>query len=379
PRSVFRADAVSTTDPTFTLANARADERAHQQKVIAEQKEKERYAGYGRQLAGVVSILSIAAFLFFYRTYGKRHSASHISSSETIMIPGKLKPAAAGWLLGNRTITSAHLMATLLDLARRNYFIIREVEAKKGWFGSKTKQFKIENTEGRPALELTEWEAELKTFISKQIDNGKDRIDRLFSKSSYKASTWFSAWKKQVSGYCKSRGWYDKESYKGAFANFAVQLPLVAAAILAIVWAGPIGIIPLILAIGLAIGSIGIIRLTPEGEQAYKRWKADREGLKNAKAYSIGHKLIGRHYIYSVAFGLSKKEIRAIFKRRDTANIVLPWVIFYGSAQPTPADIAEAFSSLSATGTAAFPGAVSSGAAGASAGVAGGGAAGGAG
>src|SRR5699024_4037099 len=104
---------------------ARANEQAHQQKVMAKRKEKERLAGYGRQLVVIISILSIAAFLFFYRKYGKRHSTGNTSSAETIMIPGKLKPAAVGWLLGNRTITSAHLMATLLDLARRNHFVIR--------------------------------------------------------------------------------------------------------------------------------------------------------------------------------------------------------------------------------------------------------------
>src|SRR5699024_3837902 len=225
-------------------------------------------------------------------------------------------------------------------------------KAQKNWFGNETKQFKIENTKAHPDKKITAWEAELKTFVSRQIDGGNDRIDTLFSGSSYKASKWFSAWKKQVNAYCQSKGWYDRESYKGVYANLATQVLLGGAAILAIVWAGPAGLIPLSLAVALLIGSAGIIRRSPEGEQAYKRWKAYQEGLKNAREYTIGRELIGRHYIYSVAFGLPKKDIKSIFKQADTANIVLPWVIFRGSARPTPADLAESFSSLSATGTA---------------------------
>ncbi len=125
PRHIFNQQAVTTTNPDFTIALAREDEQQYQQALAEQQEQDARYAQYGQQLSILVSLLSIAAFLFFYRKYGKRFSTS-ISSTETIMIPGRLKPAAAGWLLKGRSISSSHLMATLLDLARRGHFIIKE-------------------------------------------------------------------------------------------------------------------------------------------------------------------------------------------------------------------------------------------------------------
>ncbi len=251
-----------------------------------------------------------------------------------------------------------------------------------GWFGSETKRFRIEETETTPSDELTDWESSLASFASEQIGEGNDHIDELFSENSYSSSKWFSNWKKQLNNYCQAKNWYDGESYKGAYSNAGVQFFLLILAILATYWTGPVGIVSLALAFVLLVGSVAIIRRTAEGERTYKRWKAYKEGLKNAKSHSIGNDILDKHVIYAVAFGLSKSQIKTIIEENDPSSSAFVWLMIYPSGTRSSADIASSFSMLSATGTASFPGSSSAGttgASGASAGAAGGGAAGGAG
>src|SRR5699024_3552368 len=158
--------------------------------------------------------------------YGQRHPSGHVSTTETIVIPGRERPAVIGWLLQGRSITSTQLMATVLDLTRRDYFHIKEQEPEKGWFGSEEKIFTISRTDNPPADDLTKWEAKVLQFITEQIDQDHQRIDKLFSDNSYSATKWFSEWKKQLKSHCQKENWYDDRSYRGVYANTTVQLLL---------------------------------------------------------------------------------------------------------------------------------------------------------
>lgn len=378
PRRLLTSPQVTTTHDSFSLNQAREDEQAIQQQRAREA----RYAGYGHQLLIVVCVLSIAAFIFFYRRYGKRHRASGLSGDATVMIPGRLKPAVAGWLLQGRTIHSGLLMATLLDLARRGYFTIRETEPEAQWMGSDKRRFRIEHgdSSSSSAGALTEWEQQLHTYVTARMDEGTERIDKLFSGSGMETQRWFSKWKKALKADGDKRGWYDQESKKGIYANLAVQLALMGAAIGATFLAGPTGLIGLGLTAIMMAASAAIYRRTPEGERTYRQWKAYREGLSNAPDHAIQADLLDRHFIYAVAFGLSQQQVEELFSQCSAEDAAFYWVIFSGHAHTGgAAAMAASFSTLSASGTAAFPGAAASGAAGATAGAAGGGAAGGAG
>ena len=377
PRNILSQNAEVITDNNFSLAWAQQDENRYQAEQARLQKRRARLAAYGEKLIVVVMLLSTIAFVFFYRRYGKRYSNNSSTPEETMLIPGRLQPAVAGWLLMKRNIGSAQLMATLLDLARRRYFIIKEQEPEKKWLSGEKKIFTIEKSGTNPQDELTDWEADLAGFINEQIENDNPRIDKLFSESSYKASKWFSSWKKKLKNHCKTYNWYDQESYTGVYANVAIQLVLLIAGVIATIWAGPIGIAAIMITTGFLIGSFGIIRRTPEGERTYNRWKAYRKGLKNAEGYTVERDMLDKHFIYAMSFGLSKDEIETLFNRCSESDIAFYWFVFYGNTHHSAADIAGTFSTLGASGAAAFPGAA--GGAGATAGAAGGGAAGGAG
>lgn len=381
PRTLFESGALSTTDRTFSLAGAQADEQAYRQQREEQRVRDARYAAYGLRLLIVSSILGIAAFLFFYQKYGRRHAVAGGLPTETVMIPGRMKPAVAGWLVQGRTIHSGHLMATLLDLARRRYLTIREQEPEEQWLGDAKKIFTIEKNESPDTGSLTAWEASLYSFISEQIEQGNNRLDKLFSASSTEAHKWFSQWKKKLQKDCQERGWYDEQSRKGMYANIAAQLFMLAGAVIGTIWAGPEGTIGIAITLLLLAASAAIIRRTPEGEKAYRQWKAYRDGLKNARKHGIEADMLDRHFIYAVAFALSEKDIKHLFSACDAPSTAFYWFIFYGHGTHTgaPADVAATFSTLGASGVAAFPGASAGAAGGASAGAAGGGAAGGAG
>lgn len=379
PRYVLNQEAVQTTNDDFTLALAQNDEETYQQELAEQRAREKQLAGYGRQLTVVISLLSVLIFVLVYQKYGKRHSARSVSSTETIMIPGSLKPAVAGWLINGRSINSGMLMATLLDLARRKYFIIREQEPENQWLGGEKKKFALEKSDSQPTGDLTQWEENLKNFVNKEIEEGNSQLDKLFSQSSYSASKWFSKWKKQLKKYCEDFDWYDEESYQGLYINLAVQIIFLCLSVLAILWAGPIGAIAMGLSFIMLMASFAIIRRTPEGEKIYKRWKAYKKGLKNAKNHSIKTELLDKHFIYAIAFGLSKDDIKNVFTESENGDVAFYWFVFYGTHPHSAAAVADTFSNLGASGAAAFPGATAGGAAGASAGAAGGGAAGGAG
>ncbi len=239
PRGVLDENQIETNDPDFSLAWAQQDEEAYRQEKAEQQRVEQQYAAYGQQLLVVICLLSILAFVLLYQKYGKRHSARGVSSTETIMIPGRLEPAVAGWLLNSRSISSGLLMATLLDLARRKYYKIEEQEPEEQWLGGEKKRFNITKAQGRPTEEkLTDWELELKTFVDSEIEEGNTELQKLFSGSSTSTSSWFSDWKKKLKKFCQEKNWYDETSYKGVYINIAIQFVLLCLAVLALIWSG---------------------------------------------------------------------------------------------------------------------------------------------
>ena len=380
PRTVLDSNAVKTNDENFSLAWAQADEKLYQKELATRLKQEEKMAELGRILTVIISVLSILAFIMIYRRYGKRPIINTGPIQASTMIPGRLKPAAAGWLL-SKSISSSLLMATLLDLARQRFFIIKEQKPKKKMMGKDQQVFTIEKVTPEPGNAETEWEADLLQFVSEQVEKGNNRLDKLFSESSTSANKWFNQWKKKLKPYCQAKNWYDDTSYKGVYWNIAVQLLMILAGILAAIWAGPIAVIALAPAFVALVCSFTIIRRTPAGERLYHRWKAYKEGLQNVEKHHVDKDMLEKHFIYALAFGLSSSGIETVFEQSGASNIYFYWFVFHGHGNHSAARTAATFSSLGVTGATAFPGATAAAgsAAGASAGVAGGGAAGGAG
>ncbi|SMO46149.1 DUF2207 domain-containing protein [Gracilimonas mengyeensis] len=376
PTKVFAANRISITDNTFSLQWAEEDEMAYREEQLRIAEEEARMYQLGIEIAIILGGLSILVFIYLYRRFGSRHSVN-LSIRESIMIPGRQEPALIGWLISGRNVMHNHLMATLMDLSRRGYFKIeqREPEKEKWSFGDDDPVYAITSTDKKPDENMPGWERSVFDYVRQQNKDNKEKLTEVFKGTSTDFAKWFRGWKKEVEEAVSSKGWVDKESYKGMYWNLGIQAMLVAAAIVAVIFVHPVLFAAAFLILMMILMSLVIVRRTPKGEEVHQRWKAYREALKNAKEHTLNEEELGRHFIFSIALGVSSQHVEKIFEQHPDAAVAIYWIVLIPSMQSSPADIASSFSTLAASGSSSAGG-FSSG--GASAGAAGGGAASGA-
>lgn len=380
PTSFFNLNSVSVTDPDLTLEWIQNDEAAH---IRNQEHQAERQAYFDSitlEITILICVLSIAVFILLYRKYGSRFPTGTISDRETILIPDSTPPAIIGRLMGSNITSGRHLVATLFDLARRGWFTIEEEKKEKeGFFSTESTQFRVRKVEPLPEDSLSDWEKMIVDHVNSQIQKGHDKFDELFKEGEFKMSKWFSEWQKKIKSVYDEKNWIDKKSYIGVALNIGAQLILIVSAVaLFILSDNELAFIGIILS-ALPMGaSFAIQRRTKEGQEKYKRWKAYRDGLKNADKRTIRMEMLDRHFIYAMALNLSQNQIETIVKTSDDSNIaIFTWIILMQNSSHTPASVAATVSALASTSTSTFSG--TSGGVGASAGAAGGGASGGAG
>lgn len=371
PTSVFNKSQVSVTNKTFSLEQVQKEEQTYQQNRKQRIERQQYLSELWETLNFIIILLSIAVTFLLYQKYGKRHSTSRFSSTETIIIPGKIRPAAIGWLLQGRNITSNLLMATVLDLARSGYFKIQEEPPEEGFLSDDKPTFSINRTEQPLDEDLLEWEKQIITFVEKRLDEGHHKLHNIFKGTNSEVSSWFNNWKDELKEYAFNKGWIDSQSYIGCYWNIAVQSLLLVASVPALIYAGPVGLIALLVTMFALIFSFMIIRRTPKGEEVYHEWSNYKEGLENAKEHSISSEKLDNHFIYGLAFGLGEQELENIIATNTNAVPVIAWITL-SSNTTSVASTASSFSTLGATGATSFPG--TSGGVGATAGAAGGGA-----
>lgn len=377
PTSVFDENYIQVTDPDFSIAAAEEQEANFREEQRLAAEDEQRRQALATEISIVVAGISLIVFIFFYRKYGSRHKIA-LSTNESIMLPGREKPAPIGWLLMNRTVSHSLIMATLLDLARRDYFTIKENEPEEeGWMSSKDPYFTVQPTDKSPERNLTEYEVSLLNFVNEQISEEGNKLEEIFAFGKSDVTKWFYAWKEKLTNYCKDQKWIDPESYTGAYWNAGVQSVLLLASVSAIFFLHPLMFIATGVSFVGLILSFVIIRRTPKGEELYRRWNSYRKALQNAKDHSISEELIGVHFIYAIAFGLGKKPVESMFEQHPGAVASIYWIAILPGMSSSPANIASSFGTLAATATSSASGGGFSG--GASAGAAGGGASGGAG
>ena len=383
-RQLFPGSLIDTgalqTDSNLTLAAVTAEE----EELIREREEREQraefYLSFATELAIAISLLSILIFFLIYNRYGRRHRGANLVSRETVLIPGQTPPAIAGMLISNNMISMNHFTATILDLARRGWFTIEEVQTGEDrLFSSKKTDFRIGISDSEPDDDPAEWEKKLIRFLKSEISDGNDTFEKIYSETGWDFNKFWGSWKSEVNKAFDEKNWKDPSSIRGVLYNVVLQIILLVPVIYILVVSGSEAMIFAAMWVGLmAVFSFAIQRRTPEGEEAYTAWKNYRSGLKNAKDHTLQMELLDRHFIYATAFGLSEKEMKRLLEPHDSVfTSYLPWLILMQGSYGSAASISSSFTKLTSYGGSSFGSSVSGG--GASMGSAGGGASGGAG
>ena len=379
PRSLFDESLLPINEPLLTLERIVEEE----EELAAEMERKAERDAFYASITQPVTILlvaiSIAVFIFFYQKFGKRHSTKTISDQETILLPDRTKPAIIGRLLSYSTTTGNHLTATIFDLARRGWFSIHEKkEEKRSVFSSESSQFKISITDREPedAGKLPAWEQQTIEYVKEQISEGTDTFDKLFTTKSF--TKWYAKWMKEIKKEYDALNWIDSRSMTGLAIHLIIQLLLFIASLALLIFGSEFALIAVV-STGIMCGaSAAILRRTEEGETMFRRWNAYLKGLQNADKRTINMEMLGHHFIYATAFGVSQKKITVMLEKgTDDTSLLFPWIVLMAGSNATPATVASSISTLSASGTSSFSGSV--GGSGASVGSAGGGASSGAG
>ena len=390
-RTIFPTEVLDNptiTDQAFSLEQAREEEAAYQQRMEEKARKEAERQVWGTWLTWFLLILSIGAYIHFFLKGGRRPKINQNIPKISPAIPDKTPPALVGYLIHQQHLGHP-VSATLFDLCRKGW---HKIEAEPGKKKKDEPQFLIQKSEHRRQrleTELSEVENHLRTFVDEQIENKSSsaKLDKLFEseekglKSSYKwmkkVEEWQKGWKKLLKKEIAQKNWFDEESKQAAIQCGIIQGVLFLVSILALIWAPYPGLIAFIGTLIIGLLSFAIYHRTKEGEIKYRKWKAYRKALIKADQQQWTNKQDERHFIYAVAAGLTKDQLKELFEMMPADETLKSW-LSTSSLPHGMADAANLAVIVGYMGTSANAG-VPGGAGGAGGAAAGGGAAGGAG
>lgn len=379
PSSLITSD---VTHPDFSLAQVLNEEDNREFDRLRAEAWEEAATPYVRVFSIFFIGLSLASFFVFYNKFGKRHHPAQQIPEVSFRPPAELKPAVASWLVYSRNVMPNALAATLFDLARQGFFVIKEETATTKILKKEKQVVVVDLVEPQPdTSKLSDFERSLLEFV---IDRSQEdnRLDKIFSSTNTKISSWYMEWSKLVSKDGKTLDLIDPESVKGMKYSMFVQFLIMALAIAMIIIVQiPEPVIAALLGFVMILVSYSIQRYKPHGQELYKRFYSYRNGLKMAAKQqlvsqsSFGSTPKDMHMIYAVAFALTGKKLESVLSHLDVDEGTMHWMLFTGNPAFGTSAIVKSIGQVTSsvvTSTTTFSGA------GASAGVAGGGAGGGA-
>jgi len=236
-------------------------------------------------------------------------------------LPQDITPAVLSKLMSIQGVGSKDIMATLMDLVRKKYLKIEEIQA------GRKKDYKfilIESESGN----LKEHESYLIHWLFYSIGNGasvtlkeiKDYAKASRTQSSFRSN--YSKWVKKVGEEFKKYNYFgeSKEGLKTAgkivLMEFAGIFLLFALG--ALLKAQLFFIMPLLFAViftgfGMVIYGALIRKKTQTGINEYTKWRAFKQFLlhfSNMKDYEIPSIVVWEHYlVYAISLGVADKVI----------------------------------------------------------------------
>ena len=251
-------------------------------------------------------------------------------------LPQDITPAVLSKLMSIQGVGSKDIMATLMDLVRKKYLKIEEIQA------GRKKDYKFILTEESGTTNLKEHESYLIHWLLYSIGNGasvtlkeiKDYAKASRTQSSFRHN--YSKWVKKVGEEFKKYNYFgqSKEGLKTAvkvilmefaaiFLLFAlgallkVQLFILMPLLFAVIFTG----------FGVIIYGALIRKKTQTGINEYTKWRAFKRFLlhfSNMKDYEIPSIVVWEHYlVYAISLGVAEKVISKLKLALSSQDISL--------------------------------------------------------
>ena len=250
------------------------------------------------------------------------------------LYPKDISPAELN-LFMSQTINSRGLMATIFDLARREYLTIEGLNNDE----SKINKKKLKKNDfifvrsNKADADLLEHERFLINWLFNDIGDGHRvttlEIDTSRSKKMMDFNKSNTAWYKLVKEQLKTRGYTDTKSKKLGIIVFLISMLISTLGLFTIILGGLYGIAAILVGTFLFVYSIIILtRKSDEGFIQYGLWKDFIKEFENYKNLDVNIPK-DKTLIYAVALGLSMQKLDDHRKIYGTEYYPMYWGFWY--------------------------------------------------
>jgi uncharacterized membrane protein len=311
------------------------EEASYQQKIIEDRKRREAIGNTLEQISIITSILGIMLFIIFLILF--RRQIDHRQTGDYTKVPEECTPAIAS-LLTSTLIQTNTIFATMLDLCRKGYLVLK---ADKEEQNIDINDDKFTITQSKPLDNgLLNHERHFIHWFINEIGNGisvsTNEIESYGKENSTKSLTLYTEWKKKIKQDAVNMGYYDKSKTKFAIFFVLLFLPLLALGIFTIVYGSLFGIGSLVLSLILFIYGLTLFdRLSDYGYQQYTKWRDFKKYMKYSKEISsirdISKYPLDISLIYSLSLGVQKpmEGLKIDKSNNQSLQYNNSWMIWY--------------------------------------------------
>lgn len=321
---LFPKEIVSKINPSYVKKTKGYDSIMAMEGKLAEESNRERdRAVRGMILGRVVFFGGVAWWLFLmvfiYLKNGKKYKVINPYGEYFRELPDDYTPAVAGTLVSRKMYpVPTHLFATVMDLVRKDYLEMEEINEvnSKGKSIKKTILKKVREV----TSELKDYERLVFKWYINELGDGEkvvlEDVEKYVSKNLTNAKKFnanFEKWKTLVYTDMLSKGLKQDKRNKLAVALGVITgiLLFIGGMVLIVIFQDPKFMLFNFLGIPLIVFSAAVNRPSKEKEEAYSRWKAfkkflvDYSNLEEAKLASIH--LWEHYFVYAIALGVAEK------------------------------------------------------------------------
>ena len=321
---LFPKEVVSKINPSYIKKSKGYEKIMAMEGRLAEESNKERdRAVKGLILSRVIFYGGILWWLFLvifiYLKNGKKYKVTNPYGEYFRELPDDYTPAVAGTLVSRKMYPAPeHLFATVMDLVRKDYLEMEEINEVNSR-GKSIKKTILRKINGGTS-QLKDYEKLVFKWYINELGDGEkvvlEEIEKYVSKNLTNAKKFnanFEKWKTLVYTDMLSKGLkQDKRSTLAVGLGVITGILLfIGGMVLIAVFQDPKFMLFNFLGMPLIIFAAAISRPSKEKEEAYSRWKAfkkflvDYSNLEEAKLASIH--LWEHYFVYAIALGVAEK------------------------------------------------------------------------